>query len=255
MVNPPPSRPGSVSVVVVEYRSGPALRRCIESLVNRSDIATRVIIVDNNGSDHIAGDLTREFSSVVVLDPGRNVGFAAGVNLGLADADGEWLALINPDTIIPPGILGALVDVLRAQPSVAAVAPRLDWPIGSPQLYLFGGEPTPAYLLRRGVARIFGAQLHDWGSGKARAVDWVSGACLVLRRSALDQVGALDERFFLYFEDVDWCRRCREVGWQIWFMRGLAVLHESRPDYRDYGRRERYRASLLAYYKKYYGSV
>ena len=243
-----------VSIVVVTYHAGPMLHRCLESLFDRQDVATCVVVVDNGETGQVEDDLTRAFPSVLVVNPGRNLGFAAGANRGLAAAAvaSEWVALINPDTVVPPGVLGQLIGVLQSEPSVAAVAPRLISSDGGSQPYSFGGEPTPWYLLRRQVARAFGRTLHDWAAGRPRAVDWVSGACLVIRRTALEKVGALDERFFLYFEDVDWCRRCREAGWSIWFVPEVAVRHDSQANYRDRARRTYNQASLAIYYDKYY---
>jgi N-acetylglucosaminyl-diphospho-decaprenol L-rhamnosyltransferase len=244
-----------LTAIVVNFRAGDDLRRCVASLVDRVDVSTRVVVVDNDPSDGVVRDLIHEYPVVRVFVPGGNVGFAVAANFGLADARGDWLALINPDTVVPPRALKALVDVLRSNPNAAAVAPRLRRPDGTPQPFSYGSEPTPFYLIRRAAARVVGRSLHDWGDGKTRPVDWVSGACLVMRRNAIDQVGPLDERFFLYFEDVDWCRRCREAGWTVLIASEVAVTHHSGSGDGDLRWRGHYQAGLVAYCRKYYGSV
>jgi N-acetylglucosaminyl-diphospho-decaprenol L-rhamnosyltransferase len=244
-----------VTVVVVSFQDGDDLRRCVESLVDRADVTTLVLVVDNDPEGGLVGDVVRDYPMVRRLVSSGNIGFSAAANVGLAESSGDWFALINPDTVVPPQALKTLLDELRSSPASAAVAPRLCQPDGTNQPFSYGSEPAPFYIARRAIARVFGRSLHDWGAGKTRAVDWISGACLVARRKALDQVGPLDERFFLYFEDVDWCRRCRQAGWTVLYAPDVFVTHRSNLGDGDVRRRAYYQASLVAYYRKYYGSV
>jgi GT2 family glycosyltransferase len=242
-----------LSVVVVDYCSGPNLRRCVEGLLDRADISTDVIVVDNSGrgqSTAALGDLAQH---VRLVQSSGNVGFAAGANRGLSVTNGSWVALVNPDADVPDGTLGSLVGYLRTHPAYAAVGPILRGLNGQAQPYSYGGEPSPAYLARRALARLVERPLHEWNVAAPRDVDWVSGACLVARRNVLERVGGLDERFFLYFEDVDWCRRCREAGWRIGLVAPVWVRHESAAKYSDRARRRYYRQSLRLYYAKHYG--
>ena len=245
--------PDLLSIVIVSYRSGSVLDRCLRSIVGRSDIATEIIIVDNDSSDGVVSNLKQTYPLIQTIVAGRNLGFAAAANLGLARARGRWLLLLNPDTIVPPGALGLLLDVLRRTAGCGVVAPRLIAPNGAAQPFSHGSEPDPLYLFRRLVARASRRSLQRWDGARPRSVDWVSGACMMVRREAFTAIGPLDERFFLYFEDVDWCRRLREAGWNVWFIPSITVIHDSFPDYSDLGRRACYRASLRAYYRKYHG--
>ena len=174
-----------------------------------------------------------------------------GANLGIATARSPWIALLNPDATLPADGLGRLVAFLRAHPRAAAVSPQLRRSDGSVQPYGYGDEPSPVTLARRAVSRLL-RRPRSWHLSAALAVDWVSGACLVARQDAFELVGLLDERFFLYFEDVDWCRRCRRGGWETWVEPSVSVVHDGKSDYRDRPRRALYRESLRRYYQKHY---
>ncbi len=242
-----------MSLVIVNYNSGEALARCVASVIDRDDVATEVVVVDNGSTDGSAAGLAERFRGLRLIATGANWGYAAATNRGLAAATTCWIGLLNPDTEVPPGALGALLAVLREHSGVGVVGPCLRWPDGTAQPYSHGDDPSPLYLLRRALARQLGRALHSWEGGSPRPVDWVSGACLITCRDVVERVGPFDERFFLYFEDVDWCRRCRQAGWSVLFVPGVSVCHLSRPDQRDRVRRAWYRESLRQFYRKHYG--
>ncbi|HVB97349.1 MAG TPA: glycosyltransferase family 2 protein [Chloroflexota bacterium] len=243
-----------ISLVVVDFNAGRALERCLESALQRDDVPTEVIVVDNASSDGSAVALATRFPEVRLLQNADNLGFAAAANRGLAAARGQWIGLLNPDVEIPAGALSTLVAFLDDHPRVGAVGPALMGLDGTPQPFSYGGDPSLTYLVRRGWERLRGQTLHQWAGGDARTVDWVSGACLIARREAWEQVGWLDDGFFLYFEDVDWCRRCRQQGWDVYFVPEVEVTHLSRPSYADLARRQHYLRGLQRYYQKYYGA-
>jgi N-acetylglucosaminyl-diphospho-decaprenol L-rhamnosyltransferase len=242
-----------VSLVVVNFNAGPAILDCLGSVVGRDDVESEVILVDNGSTDGSRELARNRFPELRLVELGENHGYAAASNRGLALATGEWIGLLNPDTVVPGGALRALVEVLQANSDLGAVGPALVWPDGEPQPYSHGGDPSPLYLARRAIGRLFGRALHEWADGSMRRVDWVSGAALIARRAAIQQVGGLDERFFLYFEDVDLCRRLRQSGWQIAFVPSVAIVHRSRPDSADAGRRRHAEQSLRYFYRKNYG--
>jgi GT2 family glycosyltransferase len=246
---------GLVSLVLVDYNAGPGLLRCLASVFERDDVTTEVILVDNASSDRSALEALDRYPEIHLIQNSTNLGFARAANRGLALARGEWIGLLNPDVEISPGALGKLVAFLTEHPRVGAVGPALVCPDGTPQPYSHGGDPSPAYLARRAWARLNGRALHVWAGGGARPVDWVCGACLLARCTVWQQVGLLDESFFLYFEDVDWCRRCRDKGFDVYFVPEVAVTHLSRPDYHDRSRRRHYFDGLKRYYRKYYGPL
>jgi GT2 family glycosyltransferase len=239
-----------VSFVVVDYNAGDALATCLRSIAASWRGAIEIIVIRN-------GEPTRVDPldvDAVEISIGKNLGFAAGANLGIGLTRGAWIALVNPDAIVPENGVSQLIDFLQARPSAAAVSPILRTSHGVPQPYWYGRDPSPLVLLERAIRR-FTRQNTDWAMDRPRQVDWISGACLVARRAAFDAVGRFDERFFMYFEDADWCRRCRQAGWEIWTDPAVSVTHLSWPDPADRKRRALYRESLRGYYRRWYGPL
>ncbi|MGC8780041.1 MAG: glycosyltransferase family 2 protein, partial [Anaerolineae bacterium] len=196
-----------------------------------------------------------EFPEVRLIRNPANLGYARANNIGIAASRGRYVLLLNSDTIVPAGALAGLLAFMDAHPQAAACSPRLLRPDGTPQPYAFGGDPTPLYLVRRGIGRLlFGRPLHDWAVARPIQVDWVSGACLLARRAAIEQVGALDEAMFMYFEDNDWCRRMRRAGWQVWYVPTVAITHIGGAGLKQNpAARRAYRESLHYFYRKHYG--
>lgn len=247
-----------VSLVLLNYNTR-ALT--IESLARLGPAARekgwQVIVVDNASSDGSGDAIGAAFPAVELLRLGENRGYAAGNNRGLAIATGDFVVLLNSDVLVGVAELQALVDYLADHPAVGAVSAGLRTAEGAAQAFAFGGEPSPGYLLRRGLGRLLGLPpLHNWAVAEPTPVDWVSGACLCVRREVIEEIGGLDEGFFLYFEDVDWCRRMREAGRQVIYHPAISVVHlggQSQPARRIANRH--YAESLARYYEKWYGRV
>ena len=225
-----------LSVIVVYYRSPGAMRACLASLpAALAGLEAEVIVVDNDSGDGFADELRRTHPDLHLVENPENVGFARGVNRGLADARGRAIALLNPDTTVEPGAFAKLVAHLDTHPGVGAVGPKIVDPDGSIQYScrrfpthwtglfnryslltrLFPGNPwSRAYLML------------DFDHASTRAVDWISGACLVTRRDVVDRVGPMDEAFFLFNEDVDWCRRMHQAGYEVHYLPAATCMHE-----------------------------
>ena len=174
----------------------------------------------------------RDFPEVALLARPDNAGFAAGVNAGVrhvleAMPLAGAILLLNPDTELPAETLGALEHALAEEPSLGVVGPAIVNADGSPQAYAFGCDPTPGYLLRRGARRLLrNRALHDWAGAGETSPDWLTGACLLARAEVFRRDGLfLDEGYFLYFEDNDWCLRLRERGWGIRRLPEVRCLH------------------------------
>jgi N-acetylglucosaminyl-diphospho-decaprenol L-rhamnosyltransferase len=246
---------GSLAVIVVDYFAGQTLRRCVDGVLNQPGLQIDVTVVDSSGQGVSEAALGSLISRVNLIASARNVGFAAAANHGLASTRGRWVGFVNPDAVLPAGAAEQLLEFLESHPEHAAVGPALRGHDGTPQPFSHGSEPTPSYLARRALNRLANRPLHDWGVGAPRDVDWVSGACLFARREAFERVGGFDERFFMYFEDVDWCRRCRQAGWRLGFVASTSVEHQSTANDGDPIRRRYYRESLRRYYGKHYGQA
>ena len=143
---------------------------------------------------------------------------------------------------------------METHPQAAACSPRLLLPDGRAQPYAFGSDPSLGYLLRRGVNRlVFKRALHNWATAVSQPVDWVSGACLLLRRQALQHVGGFDETFFMYFEDVDLCLRLRQAGWQVWYHPQVGITHLGGQSLKQNpAAQAAYQESLRYFYRKHY---
>lgn len=244
-----------VSIIVLSYNTRDLTLSCLERFAPEALAAGwQVIVVDNGSQDGTAAAVSGMFPQVDVVRSAENRGFAAGNNLGLLRAQGDTLILMNSDVLAPFAALAALHAFLNEHLQIGALSPQLRTPDGSPQAFAYGGDPTLGYLLRRGLHRLLGrAPLHNWAVKTPIEVDWVSGACLCARRAAVEQVGVLDERFFLYFEDNDWCLRMRKAGWKVMYVPMVAVVHlggSSDPERGAAG--HHYRDSLRYFYRKHY---
>ena len=197
----------------------------------------------------------REFAHVRLIRNRENAGFARANNQGIQATQGEYVLLLNSDTVAPPDSLAGLVRFMDAHPQAGAAGPRLLHPDGRPQPYAFGGDPRPGYLLVRAANRLlFHRYLHDWATSAVQEVDWVSGACMIVRRAAIEQVGLLDEKMFMYFEDNEWCLRLRRADWQVYYNPQVAIIHLGGQSARRNPAAQRaYRDSLRYFYRKHYG--
>lgn len=244
-----------VSIILVNYNTRDLLLAALERLAP-APAAThwQIIVVDNGSQDGSAQAVADRFPDVALLASAANRGFAAGNNLGLRLAQGDVFILLNTDVIVTGEQLQTLVAYLLSQPDLGAVSPGLRTLDGGPQAFAYGSQPSPFYLAARGLRRLLrlGA-MHDWGVASPIEPDWISGACLAVRRAVYEQVGGLDERYFLYFEDVDWCVRIRRAGWRVVYNPAIQVVHLG-------GQSERtrtaanafYTASLHTYYAEHY---
>ncbi|WP_322797996.1 glycosyltransferase family 2 protein [Thermoflexus sp.] len=246
----------ALSLVILTYNTRELALRCLAGLYEEALArGWQVIVVDNGSTDGTAEAIAGRFPGAELIRSERNRGFAAGMNLGLRRARGEVIVLMNADVEASADTLAAAAEALQARPDVGALSPLLRMPDGRPQPFAFGGDPSPIYLLRRGLRALLGrGPLHRWEVEEPIEVDWVSGACMLVRREVIERVGLLDEGFFLYFEDNDWCRRMRRAGWRIVYDPRFQVVHwggASQPQ-RDLAIRW-YDQSLIRFTAKHYG--
>ena len=221
-----------VSVVVVSFNTREMTLECLRTArAATAGLPTEFLVVDNASTDGSAEAVRREFPTVAVIANAENVGFGAANNQAMARAHGEFFLLLNTDAFPDPRAVGTLLDFLRTHPEVGVVGPRLRYADGTPQpsCHRF---PTPgrAWLENLGLARCFAnnPRLDDltrWDHATERRVDFVIGACLLVRRRVFQAVGGFDERFFLYSEETDWQRRIRAADWQVAFTPAATVTH------------------------------
>jgi GT2 family glycosyltransferase len=220
-----------ISIIVVSYNARADLERCLDSIgAAPPGVSHEVIVVDNASTDGSA-DAARARSGVRVIDAGANIGFARANNLGIRASAGTDLLLLNSDTIVPAGAIDGLIAELHRHPDVAVVGPRLVDGDGRAELS-FGSMIGPLNELRqkrlvRGNERRNPrmSRLVEELTRREQFPDWVSGACLLVRRDDAEAVGGLDERFFLYTEDVDFCAAIRARGRRVLFTPAVEIVH------------------------------
>jgi hypothetical protein len=225
-----------LTVVIVTYNCRSFLGPCLDSVrATLREHLGEVIVADNASGDGVVGYLRGAWPEVHVIETGGNHGFAVANNRALAAARGRYMLLLNPDTRARPGALDRLVDYLDAHPEVGIAAPRLLNPDGTDQgTARRFPSPSVAILGRRSpLTRLFpdNRWSHRYMIGRDHPndrpffVDWVSGACLMIRRSVMEQVGGLDEGFFMHWEDADWCFRVKEAGFAVACVPDAEVVH------------------------------
>lgn len=251
-----------VSVTICSWNTKEDLRRCLASLMEQEGVNLEVIVVDNASEDGSPEMVESEFPEAILIRNQTNVGFGAGHNLAFAQASGEVLMPLNSDAIVHPGCLRILVDFLRSDPTVGIAAPKLLNPDGSLQ-YSCRRFPTPAAAVFRNtfLGKLFPKNrfareylMTDWDHSQPRDVDWVSGAAFGLRRSVYEQIGGFDERFFMYLEDVDLCKRVHEAGYRVVYVPDAVVTHKIGASTDRVANRmiRQFHRSMLLYYKKHH---
>ncbi|MHC5212607.1 MAG: glycosyltransferase family 2 protein [Planctomycetota bacterium] len=252
-----------VSVVILSWNTRELLTACLASLRDLPDATTReLIVVDNASADGSADMVARDFPQVTLVRNAENQGYTAGNNTGAARATGEFLFLVNSDTELRPGALDTLVGFLDGHPGHAACAPRLDRPDGTPQpscktfpmlrtavfydtifdRWFPGNRVLPHYEMR------------DFDHTTTRDVDQPPGAALLVRRALFEQLGGLDERMWLFYSDVDFCRRLSAGGQLTAYVAEARVLHhegKSTGQYPEFG--AIWHKDRLAYYRCAFG--
>ncbi|WP_013325277.1 glycosyltransferase family 2 protein [Gloeothece verrucosa] len=222
-----------ISVITVTHNHAPYIARCLDALLPEvKQVGGEIILIDNRSDDE-SYQIASAYPDVqLYLNPERR-GFAANNNFGMAVAKGRYLLLLNPDTEILPGSLNTLIQFMDENPNVGLSGAQLLFPDGSIQ-------PSPrrfptwgSVLARRSPLRIFLRNsgfnrrhlMLDIDHSQPFPVDWLLGACLLIRQEVLETVGPLDEGFFLYVEDIDWARRIHQQGWKVYYIPTAQIIH------------------------------
>ncbi|MEM9595090.1 MAG: glycosyltransferase family 2 protein [Acidobacteriota bacterium] len=240
-----------ISILVVNHNGRDLLRRCLRELGNGSaGEGTEVIVADNGSEDGSVAMVRREFPGVRLLELGENLGFGAANNRAAAVAKGDVLLLLNSDAWPVGDCLGRLRERLELDPRVGLVAPELRYEDGRPQ---FAWAPTTGVF---GEAIQMARNRYESGRWVHRlrfglGAGWYTAACVLVRRSAFEQIGGFDEGFFLYFEDVDLCLRLRRAGWRLAEVRGAVAVHLKGGSQTSERGELEYRRGQLRYYRKH----
>ena len=251
---PPPSQV-DVSIAILSWNARGYLRRCLASLFRDRDpdvlaawekagrpltgatpegVTFEVIVVDQESLDGSAEMVAAEFPEAKLVKQSPNLGFAGGNNVAYRHASGRYFLLLNSDTVVAPGWLTELLAYADAHPRAGLIGPKLLNPDGSLQYSCRRYPSLLAGVFRHTPLEWFAPKnrftgdylMRDWDHAEPRQVDWLSGACLLARRKMIDQIGGLDDGYFMYFEDVDWAYRAHAAGWEVHFTPRPEVIHE-----------------------------
>jgi GT2 family glycosyltransferase len=253
-----------LSTVIVHYRAPDILIDCLEALeASAQGLAHETVVVDNDPESGVSQRLAHGFPAVRVLVNPVNVGFSRGVNQGIAVTSGEFVLVLNPDCLLDPDAIGILHRYARAHARNGIVGPQLRNRDGSLEYSARAFPSASAFLFNRYslLTRLFPKNrfsrrylLTDWDHASLRDVDWLSGACLLVRREAIAAVGPMDEGFFMFNEDVDWCRRMKNGGWTVTYAPEARAVHDVGASRKRVATRvilERHRG-MIRYFHKYH---
>jgi GT2 family glycosyltransferase len=226
-----PSRLSQLSVIIVSWNTRDLLEQCLLSLAAATahDDSVQVVVVDNASTDGSADMVQMRFPEVLLIRNPANIGFAAANNQAYARCQGRYILLLNPDTRLHPGSIAALTNFMEGHPAAGASGPMLLNPDGTLQTSCY---PAPTLgrelwrLMHLDTIKAVGAyRMSEWDLRQPRRVDVVMGACVLLRRSTLEQVGFLDEGYFIYSEEVDLLYRTAGAHWETWWVPESRVVH------------------------------
>ena len=228
------------------------------------DLSLEIIVVDSASSDDSVQMVQDEFPQVQLIASRENLGYAKGNNTGVATASGRYLLILNPDTEVQLNALTEMINYMETNPRVGALGPQLLWPDGTIQssrrrFPTLGSLFWESTLLGQWFPNNRHAQSYhfvDTAPDRPQTVAWVVGAALFVRREAWQQVGPIDEEFFMYFEETDWCRRCVSAGWEIHYLPAAQIIHyEGKSSEQVVAARAlRFQRSKIRYARKYFGS-
>jgi hypothetical protein len=241
-----------ISAILVNHNGRAHIGPCLKALASELPSGGEIIVVDNASTDGSPEYIAAEFPAVKLIAGGSNPGFGAANNRGAAAAAGRGFLFLNTDTVVGPGSIGRLRAALDGSPGTGAVGPALVHPDGSYQVSFgrwvgFLGQLVQKTVLNPYWKRALGRRVRPLRPG------WLSAACCLVRREAFEAAGGFDETFFLYFEDIDLCRRIRREGWRLLFEPRARVVHigGGSTAARPAEARFEYRRGQLRYYTKH----
>ncbi|MGD0340037.1 MAG: glycosyltransferase family 2 protein [Bacteroidota bacterium] len=257
-----------LSIVILNYNSGDFLVKCLDSVfADDLPFSCEVIVPDNASSDDSLKKAEQKWGSrIAVISNPKNGGFNYGNNIGIRHCKGKYICLLNPDTIIHRGAFKTLLDFIEAHPRVGFVGPKVLNRDGSFQLSARRSIPSPFDAIARALllsklfphSKMFARyNLTFLSPDQTQQVDASTGCCLFARRAMIDQIGLLDEGFYIYCEDVDWFLRAKNAGWETWYVAEAVIEHHHA--YSERFRKHRavidFHKSMIYLYRKHYAKT
>jgi GT2 family glycosyltransferase len=223
------------SIIIVSYNVKDLLKRCLNSIFNfQKELSFEVTVVDNHSEDLSSQMLKNDFPGINLIENRKNLGFSAACNQGIKLSRGRYLFLLNPDTEFTPGGISGMIRFMDSRPDIGICGPKMVDPKGNLQFSArsFPSYPTAISSRQSILNRLFPNNplsrkylLKDFNRNHSKEVDWVSGSALLTRREVVEKIGLLDERFFMYVEDVDFCYRARQADFSVHYFPDSIIRH------------------------------
>lgn len=256
-----------LSIIIVNWNTKKLLHDCIDSIYkNTEKLNFEVIVVDNDSKDGSAEMVKKEFPQVKLIVNDDNLGFAKANNKGIKIAKGRYVSLLNSDTVVKRKAYKIMVEFMDNNLHIGAVGPKVISPDDSIQYGCARHFPTPLsefYSMTNlsqwfPKSKIFGKQrLTYWDHKDSRYIDLLLGACMVIRKKTVDDIGLMDEDFFIYGDDAEYCFRIKKAGWRIFYLPKAEIIHYSGQSSKQDLTNMRYHLtkSYYIFFKKYYGTI
>jgi len=256
-----------ISIIIVSWKVKDLLRKCLESInAARGDLKLEIFVVDNASNDGTAEMMKQDFTAVKLIASDKNLGFAKANNLALKQATGDYVLLLNPDTEIKSDTLAKSIAFMKSHLKCGALGPKMLYPDGSlqPSIRRFP-KLWPIALMLLKLPKIFphlksidNYLAADFDYLREQIVDQIMGAYIFMPRQAIEKVGYLDERFFIWFEEVDYCRRLKSAGYEVWYSPDVSIVHvggKSFAQQATIAKQRLFFMSALKYFLKYAGKA
>ncbi|MBU1167481.1 glycosyltransferase family 2 protein [Patescibacteria group bacterium] len=224
-----------LSIIIVHYKTPSLLAQCVKSIKkSKPQLNYEIIVIDNNSMDETVEMMEDDFPDVNLIANKENIGFPKAVNQGIRKSKGEFILLLNPDITALENVLEGMIVYLKEHPEIGLLGPKLINPNGSVQKSCFSFYPSVMTVLyrrtflgnfNRGHEKIKKFTMADWDHDSGREVAWVLGSAMLVPRKVIEKVGLMDERFFMYMEDVDWCRRIGSAGLKVYYYPDFKMVH------------------------------
>ncbi len=246
-----------LTIQIVNFRSRHYLRKCLFSICENlpAENETEILIINND--EEALGSIADELQGKInlrIIELQKNVGFGRAHNAGFQQSRGKYVLFLNPDTMILPGALQALLNIFEKNKEISIVGPLLIDSAGNVQLDCFGALHTPFSTIKRKIFKRNGQQART--GGEIFETDWISGGAMLVRRDIFEKVGRFDENYFMYFEDVDLCLRTKKKGSKIAVIPGALVFHESGKSFTsEREKKKHYYTSQDYYFRKHFGQT
>ncbi len=257
------TRKFELTIIIVNWNTRDLLQQCLQSCYPLlGELDCEIVVVDNASSDGSAEMVRARFPDVHLFVNRANLGFARANNQAMTVSESRYVLLLNSDTVVLPGEIQKLIAFMNSHPQVGAVGPQLLNPDGSVQPS-YGPKPS-FYQMFIDLTGLSSMNQKDYAqpsrpqvTGGVQSVGWLQGACLMMRREAISQIGLLDEGYFMYTEEVDWCYRAQKAGWSLYHLPEARVIHlggQSAAQQPTQKRQQLYRSKLL-FVRKHRGWV